>query len=123
MRREPALEIEDVGDREVEAFRSGWGHDMRGVASEKKPAVAHRLGDEAAQRRNRLFDRRPGHDPGPDIVGKPPFQLVPELVVRPVLDPRVEAALDVIAAQLGIAQRGECEAALVAGGKYGARTR
>src|ERR1700677_4592762 len=103
MRREGALEIEDVGDRKVEAFRSRWGHDMRSVAGEKKPAVAHRLGDEAAQRRNRFFDRRPGYDLAGDVVRTPPFPLLPELLVRPVLDPRVEAALDVIAAQHGIA--------------------
>ena len=88
---------------------------MRGVAGEKQPSVAHRLGDEAAQRGNRLFDRWPGHDLGRDMVRKSPFQLVPELVIRPVFDPRVEAALDVIAAQHGIAQRSEREAPLMPG--------
>src|ERR1700677_292896 len=115
MRAERALEIEDVGDREVEALRSGWGHDMRGVACEKQPAMTHRLGDEAAQRRNRLFDRRTRYDPAGEVVRKPPFQLLPELLVRPVLDPRVEAALDVVAAQHGVAQRGECKASVVPG--------
>src|ERR1700751_5463603 len=104
MRCERALEIEDVGNREVEAFRSGRGDDMRGVAGEKEPAVSHGLGDKAAQRRNRLFDRRAGDDLARNVIREPPLELVPEFLVRPILDPRVEAALDVIAAEALIPQ-------------------
>ena len=91
MRGEGALEIEDVGDREVQAFRPGRRDDMGGVAGEKKPAVAHRLGDEAAQRGDRLLDRRAGDDLARNVVRKPPLQLLPEPVVRPVGDLGIEA--------------------------------
>src|SRR5271165_4950196 len=57
MRHERTLEVEDVGDRQVQAFRSGRRNDMGGVAGKKKPAISHRLRHEASQRGDRLFDR------------------------------------------------------------------
>ena len=41
-----------------EPARAGRRHDVGGIAGEEQAAVAHRLGDEAAQRRDALLDRR-----------------------------------------------------------------
>ena len=49
----------DVVHGEVEPLGAGRRHDVRGVASEEQPAVPQRLGDEAAERRDRLLDRGP----------------------------------------------------------------
>ena len=113
VRDQRARQVEDVGDRQVQALRAGRRHDVRRIAGEEQPAVAHRLGDEAAQRRDRFLDRRPGDDAIGDLGRKARLQLGPELVVRPVLDPGVERALDVVAAEHRVALRGEGEAARV----------
>ena len=57
-----AREVEHVARREVEPLGAGGRHDVGGVAGEEQVAVAHRLGDEAAQRCDRLLDRRAGDD-------------------------------------------------------------
>src|SRR5271157_809746 len=56
MLSQSALKIENVGDRQVQAFRPGRRNDVGGVAGKKKPAIPHRLRHEASQRRDRLFD-------------------------------------------------------------------
>jgi hypothetical protein len=53
---ERAGQQNDVGNREIHALGAGRRHDMGGVAGEKKPAMAHRLGDEAAQRRDAFLE-------------------------------------------------------------------
>jgi hypothetical protein len=59
----------------------------RGVAGQEQAAEAHRLGDEAAQRRDALLDRL---GPVTSRARRPRVQaaaqLVPEGVVAPVLD-------------------------------------
>ena len=59
----------DVGDGEVEPLGAGRGDDVGGVAGEEQVAVSHRLGDEAAQRRDRLLDRRARHDGIGQVAG------------------------------------------------------
>ena len=87
-----------VAGGEVEALGAGRRHDMRGVAGQEHPPEPHRLGDEAAQRRDALFDRGPGDEMVDRLRIQPPLQFVPESVVRPLIDVIVEAALHVIAA-------------------------
>ena len=59
-----------VGHGEVEALGAGGRHDVGGVAGEEQAAVPHRLGHEAAHRRDALLDDRPvgsvkpGRSPG-----------------------------------------------------------
>ena len=93
--RRPRLEVvlaqrrragSDVGGGKVQALGAGRRHDVRGVAGQEQPALAHRLGDEGAQRRDRLLERRAGTTSARGLRGQPAAQLVPERVVRPVLD-------------------------------------
>ena len=86
-------------------------HDVGGVAGEEQVAVAHRLGDEAAQGSDRLLDRRPGHDLRRHLIGVAGEQLLPEPRVGPVVDGVVERALHVVAAEHRVALRREREAA------------
>jgi hypothetical protein len=90
-----------VGDGQVHALGPGGRHDVGGVAGQEQPAVAHGLGDEAAQRRDRLLERRAARDPGAGFRAQAQAQLVPEPLVAPVLDLLVETALDVVAAAGG----------------------
>ena len=48
----------DVGDGEVHALGAGGRHDVRGVAGQEQPAVAHRLGHEAAHAGHALLEHR-----------------------------------------------------------------
>ena len=75
-----------VGGRQVQALGAGRRHDVARIAGQEQPAEAHRFGDEAAQRRDALLDRRPGHQrfAAPGVEAQP--QLVPERLVRPVFD-------------------------------------
>src|SRR5258708_33050087 len=84
---------------------------MRGIAGEKQAPVAHGLGDVAAQWRDRFLDWGPGGDRLGPVAWKPCLELLPEPGVGPVLDPRVERHLDVVAAERRAALRGEREAA------------
>ena len=54
--RQRARQIKDIGDREVEALGASRRDDVGRVAGQEQRAVLHRLGDEAAQRRNGFFD-------------------------------------------------------------------
>ena len=77
--------------------------------------VPQRLGHEAAQRGDRLLDRRAGDEPLRDLGRQAPAQRVPEPLVRPVLDAVVAAALHVVAAQRGVAHRAQGEPLLAVG--------
>src|SRR5690606_914356 len=52
------IEIEHVARGEIQTFRASRRNDMRRVACQKQLAIAHRLGDEAAQWRDTLLNRR-----------------------------------------------------------------
>ena len=108
-------EVADVACGEVEALGAGRRHDMGGVAREKEPAEAHRLGDEAAQRGDALLKGRPGRHRVGDLAGQAPAQLVEEGAVRPILGPLAERNLDIVAAAPGRAHRAQGEAAFVMG--------
>ena len=119
-----AGQIKHVGHREVKALGAGRRHDMGGIAGEKQRTVAHRLRDEAAQRRDRLFDRGTGDDAVGHLPRTARLNLLPEPIVRPILEPGVEVALDVVAAQHRIAHRGQRKtAAVVAIANLGIRRR
>src|SRR6516225_11557761 len=87
---------------------------MGGVAGEEKPAETHRLGNEAAQRRDALFDRRTGHQPLARLLVQPRLQFVPKAFIRPGFDIFRETALDVIAAARRRAHRAQRKAERVA---------
>src|SRR4029077_8032990 len=70
-------------------------------------------GDKTAQRRDGFFDRRAGDDGVRHVFGTARLELFPEAVVRPVFEPGVEVALDVVAAEHRIALRGERKTAAV----------
>ena len=71
---------------------------MRGVAGQKQAAVPHRLGDEAAQRRDALFDRRAGLQFGCGARVEAALQFIPEAIVAPFLDFLFEIALHIVTA-------------------------
>src|SRR5271165_4573645 len=86
---------------------------MRGVAREQQAAEAHRLGDEAAQRRYAFLDRWTGDEAFARLAVEAQPELVPETLVRPCIDILGEAALEVIAAARRRAHRAERKAELV----------
>ena len=86
---------------------------MGGIAGQEQFAVTHRRGDEAAQRRDRFFDRRTGDDAVRHVRRAARLEFLPETLVRPVVELGVEIALDVVAAQHRVAHRGQREAAAV----------
>ena len=88
---------------------------MRGIAGQKHPPEPHRLGDEAAQRRDALFDRRPGDEFVDRLLVEPALQFVPEPFVRPLVDMIVERALHVIAAAVRRAHGAERKSPRVVG--------
>ena len=104
----------DVGDREVQPLRAGRRDDVRRVAGQEQAAVLHRLGDEAAHAGDALLEHRP-------LVERPPLErgarleLLPDALVRPLAEVLVVGDLEVVARQLGPAQREQREAALVVG--------
>ena len=68
---------------------------MRGIASQEQPAVLHRLGDDAAHRRDVLL-RDHARVGLPPIVGpQPRRQLLPDAIVGPLLEVFVGLALQV----------------------------
>src|SRR5437667_157335 len=74
------------------------------------PPEPHRLGDEAAQGRNALFDRWPGDEMVGCPLVQPALELIPELIVRPLLDAVVERTLHVITAAVHRAHGAERKA-------------
>ena len=104
-----------VAGGEVESLGAGRRHDVRGVAGQEHAAEPHRLGDETAQRRDALFDRRPGDELVDRLLVQPSLQFVPEPVVRPLVDVIVERALHVIAAAVRRAHGAERKSARMVG--------
>src|SRR5690606_26730609 len=70
-----------------------------------------RLCDERPQGREGFLDGGTGRQRVGDVFGQATAQLVPEALVRPVLDLLVQAALDVVAAAGGRAHGTQGEAA------------
>src|SRR6185295_6785695 len=82
-------------------------------AGEEQPPERQRLGDEAAQRRDALLDRRAGDERLGRVAGQAPLQLRPEALVGPFVDLLRKRALQVVAAARAAALAAEREAALV----------
>src|SRR6185295_5647977 len=70
---------------------------MGGIAGQEQSTEAHRLGDEAAQRRDALFDRRTDRHARGDLRPDPPLELVPEALVAPLVEMIFERTLHVTA--------------------------
>src|ERR1700734_1629076 len=87
---------------------------MGGVAGEEQTAEAHRLGDEATERGNTLFDRRTGYQILAGFGIEPVLELLPEAIIRPSLDIVGKIALEIVAAAPRRAHRAEREARGVA---------
>jgi hypothetical protein len=79
-------EERDVEDRQVEALGPGRRHDVCGVPGEEEPPVAHRRRHEAAHRRDAPVGHRTGLQ-RPALEAQADAELVPDPVVRPVLEP------------------------------------
>src|SRR6266404_7234920 len=88
---------------------------MRGVAGQKQSSEPHRLSDEAAQRRDALFNRWAGDEAVGGFRVESSLQLVPESFIRPLIDVLVERALQVVAAAVQRTHRAQCEAAFMVG--------
>src|SRR5882672_2466653 len=108
-----AIQNPHVRCGEVQALGPGWRHDVRGVAREAEPPEAHRLRDEAAQRRHALFDRRAGDETFGRFRRQACTQFVPEAGIGPALDLLVGRALHVVAAARGRPHAAEGETASV----------
>ena len=103
-----------IGEREVQALGPGGRHDVRRIPGQEQVAIAHRSGDEAAHRRDALVQHRPVAQ-GPARQLEPAVQLVPDALVRPILDLVVQADLQVQAAGDRTAQAVQREATRMAG--------
>ena len=75
--------------------------------------MPHRFGDEAAQGDDALLERGAARDVRAGLGPQPPHELVPEPLVRPVLEPLVHVALEIVAASVGRPHAGERKAVLV----------
>jgi hypothetical protein len=73
-----ARQVAHVAGGQVQALGAGGRHDVGGVAGQEQAAEAHRLGDEAAQRRDALLDRRAGDQASARLRVEARAQLVPE---------------------------------------------
>jgi hypothetical protein len=107
-----ARQVLHVGRRQVQALGAGRRHDVGGVAGQEQAAEAHRLGDEAAQRRDALLDAGAGDHRSRQLRVEPAPQLVPEALVAPVFHLVVDRALHVVAAARHAAHGAQREAAL-----------
>src|SRR5947209_18963319 len=87
-----------VAGGQIEPLGAGRRHDMCGVAGQKHPPEAHRLGDETAQWRDALFDRGSGDEMIDGLLVQPSLQFIPETLVRPLVDVIVPRPLQVITA-------------------------
>ena len=108
---EPTCQHADIGDGEVHALRPGGGHDMRGVAGKKKPAMAHRLHHEAAHGGDALLEN------GPFLqfiaAAETLVQFLPDARIGPFIEVLVRRALQVEPADRLAAHGREREAVLV----------
>src|SRR5215211_847171 len=102
----------DVGHREVEPLRAGRRHDVSGVAGEEQAAELHRFDDEAPHSRHALLDDRAAIErPAREL--EPALELVPDPLVRPLVDLFVGPALEVQPGQRGRAHAVQREPTLV----------
>src|SRR5215217_5936751 len=103
----------DVGDGQVHPLGPGRRHDVRGVPGEEEPAVAHRLGDEAAHRDDALLGDLPFRERPVVVGGEPRVELLPDPPVGPVVGVVVGVALEVEALDLRRTSADQGEASLV----------
>src|SRR5579863_5516019 len=82
---------------------------MGGITSEKQPAKPHRLGNEAAQWRNALFDRGAGDEAIASLFVQAGLKLLPETFIGPGFDVLRKTALQIIAAARRRSHRAERE--------------
>ena len=105
-----------VGNREVHALGARGRHNMRGIAREHQPAIAHRLHDEAAHCRDALLQDRAFDEVRRVVAFEAAVQLVPDAFVGPLREVFVGLALEVhaldrrraLAEQREAARRGAC---------------
>ena len=109
------VQVVNVRRRAVEAPRTRGRHDVGRVTRQKQVAVPHGLGHERAQRRNRLFNGRAGHQLLGNVGGQAAFEFVPEGLVGPIFHAVAQWHLDVVAAQHLRAQGTQRKPALVFG--------
>src|SRR5688572_11465867 len=114
VRNKRRCELLDVANREVQAFRAGRRHDVRSVADQEQPSIAQRLGDEAAQGRNALLERRASGELRGELGWQARFDLVPKTLVVPFGDVGIELALQVAAAARRGTHAAQRKAAVVA---------
>ena len=84
-----------VGQGEVQPFRAGGRHGVRGVAGEQQPAAAHRGLDEGAERQHGPLDHRALVELESVGPGQPRLQLAPDPVVGPGVRVLARVALEV----------------------------
>src|SRR5829696_5263951 len=113
----PCLEGFDEGpyvaDGEVHPLGTGRRHDVRRVPGEVEPTVLHRLDDEAAHPDDALLEDRPFVE-RPAIVGLGPrLELLPDLLVGPVLGVVLRVELEVHALDLRRTRADQGKAAFV----------
>ena len=72
---------------------------MRGVADQEHVAEAHRLSNEAAHRRDAIFEQRRGFELCRAFLIQPVGKFLPDPVVRPFIDILIRGALEVQAAK------------------------
>src|SRR5690606_4527249 len=88
-------------------------HDVSSVAGQEQASVAHWLCDEGAKRCDGLLQGGPGGDTRRNFRPQPDCQLLPQPIVRPVLELLIDWNLDVVPAPGWRAHRCESESALV----------
>ena len=84
---------------------------MGGVARKKQTAMAHRLENIGAQRRDRFLDRGAARHCGGGLRSEADGEFVPDPLVRPVFDFLIQRNLNVIPAARHRAHRSKGEAA------------
>src|SRR5579875_3803395 len=80
--RKSARKKERVSNREIEALGASGRDDMGRVAGKKKPAIAHRLGNEAPHPDHSLLEDRSFHE-AKIGTGDAAMKLGPDAILRP----------------------------------------
>ena len=88
---------------------------MSRVANQKQTAPSHRLGDETAQRSDRLLDTGAGDHAVRCFCRQPAAELIPEGVVSPFFQRIIDGGLNVVARQVRISHRTQGKPTLVIG--------
>src|SRR5215207_2775313 len=83
-----------VGDREIESLRAGRWDDVGGVPGEEEAPELHGLDDEAPHPRDALLDDLAAVQ-RPALEREAPLELVPDPLVRPLVEVLVGPALEV----------------------------